>query len=407
MEELRMRKYANLVAVVGANVQKGEEVWVRAGIDQPRFIEMVVEECYLLGAKRVIVNWDYQPLSKLANKYMTVGELARLTNYDLAKLKYRVKKLPTMIYIISDDPDGLEGINQKKSAKAAKKSFPKIKPFINQMEDKYKWVIAAVPGTKWAKKVFPNSSEEEAVEKLWEVILETARANGNAVQNWHEHNDFLKKQCQKLNDLHLDYLHYTSSNGTDFKVWLIEDAIWIGGGEYLQDQRFFNPNIPSEESFTTPMKGKAEGILVATKPLSYQGNLIEDFSIRFKDGKVSEVKAKKGQTVLEEMVNMDEGASMLGEVALVPYDSPISNSKILFFNTLFDENAACHVALGRGFGTSIKDSFKYSLEELQQKGVNDSMIHVDFMIGSKDLNIVGYTRSGKKIQIFANGNWAI
>lgn len=407
MEELRMRKYANLIAEIGANVKKGEEVWIRAELDQPDFIVLLVEECYRLGAKRVRVNWNHLPLSKLANKYMSVSELGKITSYDLAKLKYQTKKLPTMIYIISEDPDGLKGINQKKAAKARKKTYPKAKPFIDLMEDKYKWVIAAVPGVKWAKKVFPNLEAQEAVEKLWEVILETSRANGNAVQNWHEHNEFLAKQCQKLNDLHLDHLHYTASNGTDFKVWLIEDAIWIGGGEYLEDRRFFNPNIPSEESFTTPMKGKAEGLLVATKPLSYQGNLIEDFSIRFKDGRVSEVKAKKGQLVLEEMVNMDEGASMIGEVALVPYDSPISNSNILFYNTLFDENAACHVALGRGFGTSIKDSFKYTLEELKQKGVNDSMIHVDFMIGSKDLNIVGYTRDGKKVQIFKDGNWAI
>lgn len=407
MEETRIRKYANLIATVGANVQKGEEVWIIAGLEQPRFVEMVVEECYKLGAKKVVVTWSHQPISKLSNKYMSVSELARLTTYDMAKIKYRVKKLPTMIYIESSDPDGLKGMNLKKSAKAQKKSYPKIKPFIDAMDDKYKWVIAAVPGLKWAKKVFPKASDEEAVELLWEAILETSRSNGDAIENWKKHNAFLAKQCQKLNDLHLDYLHYTSKNGTDFKVWMIEDALWIGGGEYLEDRRFFNPNIPSEESFTTPMKGKAEGLLVATKPLSYQGNLIENFSLRFEGGKVVEVKAEKGQSLLEEMVNMDEGASMLGEVALVPHDSPISNSGLLFFNTLFDENAACHVALGRGFGTSIKDSFSYSLEELKAKGVNDSMIHVDFMIGSKDLNIVGYTRAGKKVQIFKDGNWAI
>lgn len=407
MEQIRLQNYARLIARIGANVQKGEEVWIRADLDQPEFVAMVVEECYKLGAKKVLVNWSYQPLGKIATKYETVAELAKVDSYELAKMKYRVKKLPTMIYIESEDPDGLKGMNQKKSAKAAKRRYPRVKPYIDKMEDKYKWIIAAVPSVKWAKKVFPKLDEAEAVEKLWEAILMTSRANGDGVENWNNHNEFLSKQCKKLNDLHLDYLHYTASNGTDFKVWMIPDAMWIGGGEHLEDKRFFNPNIPSEESFITPMKGRAEGLLVATKPLSYQGNLIENFSIRFKDGKVSEIKAEKGQALLEEMVHMDEGASMLGEVALVPFDSPINNSGVLFFNTLFDENASCHVALGRGFGTSIKDSFKYTLEELKQKGINDSMIHTDFMIGSKDMSIVGYTKDGKKVQIFKNGNWAI
>ncbi|MDR0934756.1 MAG: aminopeptidase [Erysipelotrichaceae bacterium] len=407
MDKTRLRNYARLIAEVGGNIQKGEEVWIRAGLEQPDFIAMLVEECYKLGAKRVVVDWDYQPLAKIANKYASVSELAKVTPYALARLKYRVKKLPTMIYIESEDPDGLKGMNQKKMAKASKRRYPRVKPFIDAMDDKYKWAIAAVPGLKWAKKVFPKLNDEDAVEALWEAILETSRANGNGIENWKKHNDFLAKQCKKLNDLHLDYLHYTSKRGTDFKVWMIEDAIWIGGGEYLEDKRFFNPNIPSEESFISPMKGKAEGTLVATKPLSYNGNLIENFSITFKDGKVVSVKAEKGQNVLEEMVKMDEGASMLGEVALVPDDSPISNSGLLFYNTLFDENAACHVALGRGFGTSIIDSYKYSLKELQDKGINESMIHVDFMIGSKDLDIVGYTKNGGKVQIFKNGNWAI
>ena len=210
-----------------------------------------------------------------------------------------------------------------------------------------------------------------------------------------------------MNSLNLDYLHYESKNGTNFKVWLNEKALWIAGGERIRHSGvYFNPNIPTEECFTTPISGKAEGIVYSSKPLSYNGELIENFSIRFKDGKAVEVKAEKGQNLLEEMIKMDEGACKLGEVALVPYDSPINNTGLLFFNTLYDENAACHLALGLGFGNTIKDFEKYSNKELREMGVNDSGIHVDFMIGTKDLSITGYTRDGKKVQIFKEGNWA-
>ena len=207
--------------------------------------------------------------------------------------------------------------------------------------------------------------------------------------------------------MNLDYLEYKSNNGTDFKVWLIKDSKFVAGGEEtLGKNIFFNPNIPTEECFTSPISGKAEGIVYSTKPLSYQGELIENFSIRFKDGKAVEVHAEKGENLLKEMIAMDEGACKLGEVALVPYDSPINKTGILFYNTLYDENAACHLALGIGFPQVIKDFEKYNLDEIHKIGVNDSTIHVDFMIGSKDLSIIGTTRDGKKVPIFKDGNWA-
>ena len=408
MKQELLEQYAKLLANVGINTEKGDEVWITAGLDQPEFVRMVVEECYKAGAKRVNVDWYYDPLSKLNYKYMTLGELSKVTPYRLAKLKYSAKKLPSTLYIVSDDPDALKGVNVNKMAKARMKQYPKIKPFRDAMDGKYKWCIAGVPGLKWAKKIFPNLSDEEAMEALWEKILLTSRVDEhNTVENWRKHNEFLTTQSKKLHDLNLKYLYYKSSTGTDFKVELIEGINWGAGIEKTDKGKVFNPNIPTEEVFTSPLAGKCEGKLVATKPLSYQGQLIEDFYFIFKDGKVSEVYAKKNQEALEKMVKMDEGAAMLGEVALVPFSSPINQSGILFYETLYDENAVCHVALGAGFKELLPDGPSLTTEEAKERGINDSMIHVDFMIGSPDLSIVGEDNNGNKIQIFKDGTWAI
>ena len=216
----------------------------------------------------------------------------------------------------------------------------------------------------------------------------------------------MKKRCEYLNSLSLTALEYKSANGTDFKVWLNEDGVFAAGSEKTRGGRVFHPNIPSEEVFTSPKAGKAEGIVYSTKPLSYQGELIENFSVRFTGGKVTEVKAEKGEEQLKKMVAMDEGAAMLGECAIIPFDSPINNSGILFYNTLFDENASCHLALGKGFNECLKDYDKYSDEECKRRGINESMIHVDFMIGSRDMNITGVTASGERVAILKDGNWA-
>jgi len=403
-----LKGYAKLIAKVGGAVKKGDEVWIMAGLDQPEFVLMVMEECYKCGAKYVNIEWMHQGTSKISSIYMKEEDMAQIPDYRIAKFDYQSKHFPTRIYIESEDPDGMKGADQEKLANVRMKQYPIIKPYIDAMEDKYKWCIAAVPGVEWARKVFPGVSDKKAVNLLWDAILKASRAaKGNPCKNWKEHNETLAAQCKKLNDLHIDYLTYKAGNGTDFKVWLMEDSIFLGGGEYTLTKKYFNPNIPSEECFTSPMKGKCEGRLVATKPLSYQGQLIDKFYIDFKDGKVSNVHAEVGQEMLEKMVKMDEGASMLGECALIPVDSPISNLGVLFFNTLFDENAACHFALGRGFGTCVRDNAKYTQKELQDKGLNSSMIHVDFMIGCKDLQITAHTRDGKDVKIFVDGNWAI
>lgn len=407
MEQQLLKKYARLIAEIGANVQKNEEVWISADLDQPEFVTMVVEECYKLGAKLVRVKWNFPEIGKLSTKYASIATLSKMTSYAKAEWKYMVKKLPTRIYIISDDPDGMKGVNQQKLAKVSMKTYPIIKPYRDAMEDKYKWCIAAVPGVAWAKKIFPELSTEEAVDALWNAILTATRvANGDPIQNWKDHNAFLRSQRAKLDAMNLEKLVYHSANGTDFEVTLIEDSIWCGGTDVLHDGRTYNPNLPTEEIFISPYAGKCSGTVVATKPLSYRGELIEDFSITFEDGKVKSVKAAKNQKLLEQMVTMDPGAGMLGEVALVPYTSPINQTGILFYNTLFDENACCHLALGRGFAMTLKNAKDMSLEEAEARGINSSMIHVDFMIGSSDLDIKGITRDGKEVQIFKDGNWA-
>lgn len=405
--EQRKQDYARLLARRGVNVQKGDEIWVIASLDQPEFVRSCVEELYKAGAGKVVVRWSDDLCTKFAYKYESLSTLGKVSSYDIARYKYMAKKLPSMLYIIAEDPDVFNGINPKKMAKARMKSYPKIKPYRDMMDGKYKWCIAAVPNIKWAKSVFPKCSDEDAVNKLWEAILSTSRCDGNdPVENWNQHNKNLLEKRKKLESFGLVELQYKSKNGTDFKVGLAPNRLWGGGFELTKDNREFNPNIPSEEVFTSPVCGVAEGLLVASKPLSYNGQLIEDFSIKFKDGKVCEVKARKNQKVLEEMVKMDEGASMLGECALIAYDTPIRKTELLYNNTLFDENAACHFALGASFRECIQGGQDMDKKQLAENKMNDSMIHVDFMIGTADLDVVGVTKDGQKVQIFKDGNWA-
>lgn len=407
MDINKIKAYAELIVRIGANVREGQDVVINAELDQPEFVELLVEECYRAGAADVRVEWAHQPLQLLNVKYRSADALGEVKDWEREKLLYRAKTLPAMIYLESSDPNGLDGMDQEKWGQAIQKRWSVIKPIRDDMENKYQWCIAAVPGRKWAQKVFPELSSDEAVEKLWEAILYTSRADGDGVAAWREHNADLKRRCDYLNSLGLRRLKYRSSNGTDFSVGLIPEAMFLAGAEdTLGSGITYNPNIPSEEVFTSPMCGDAEGIVYSTRPLSYRGVMIENFSVRFEGGKVVEVHAEKNEDALRTMVAMDEGAAMLGECALVPYDSPIRNSGIMFYNTLFDENAACHLALGAGFTSCIRDYDRYSIEECRSMGINDSMIHEDFMIGSSDTDITGITADGREVPIFRNGGWA-
>lgn len=407
MNKLQLRRYAKLLAKTGVNVKKGQWVIVQAELDQPEFVEMLVEELYRAGAGKVTVEWTHLPVTGLKYKYESTESLSDMPKWEIEKWELKKRELPAMLYLDSSDPDGLNGIDQDKFTAVRSARSKIVKPYRDEMENNYQWCIAAVPGKAWAKKVFPDLNASQAIEKLWDAILKASRADASdPVREWANHNDAIARRCDYLNRLGLVCLEYKSKNGTNFKVGLVEGSFFMGGGEESLKGRYFNPNIPTEEIFISPKAGVAEGIVYATKPLSYQGELIEDFSLRFENGKVVEVKAKKNVGLLEKMISMDDGAKMLGECALIPYDSPINNSGILFYNTLFDENASCHLALGRGFTNCVKGYERMTKEELAKRGINDSLIHVDFMIGSRDLEVTGITVHGTRVPILTYGNWA-
>lgn len=407
MKKTILREYAKLLARKGANVQKNQEVMIFAELDQPEFVKILVEECYKAGASKVSVEWSYQPLTKLHVRYQKEKVLSKVEEWEIEKIKHRVKVLPALIYLESEDPDGLKGVNLKKMAKCSGIRRGIFKPYRDEMDNKYQWCIAAVAGKAWAKKVFPGLRASVAEEKLWEAILHTARAEGDGIRNWEEHNRDLKQRYEYLNSLGISELHYKSSNGTDLKVGLLKESRFMGGADLLLNSDVeYNANIPSEEVFTAPDRNRAEGIVHASMPLSYQGALIENFWFRVEGGKIVEAHAEKGEELLNSILDTDEGARYFGECALVPFDSPIRNTGILFYNTLFDENAACHIAFGEGYSSCIEGFENRSLEEMREMGLNDSIVHVDFMIGTEDLSITATTFDGKKVKIFENGNWA-
>ena len=406
MKKSVLRAYARLIAESGVNVQKGQEVFITAELDQPEFVAMVVEECYRRKAKKVVVDWNYQPLTKLHVRHQSLTTMSTLDNYEEARWQHYVDTIPCRIYLLSEDPDGLRGVNQEKMAKAQQKKYPIIKGYRDQIENKYQWCIAAVPGVKWAKKLFPELRASQAVEKLWEAILHTSRVDDDPVAAWDAHNKDLKARCDYLNGLGIRELQYRASNGTDLHVGMIPEAQFCGGGETSLQGIFFNPNIPTEECFISPKRGVAEGIVYSSKPLSYQGQLIDRFWIRFREGKAAEWGAEENEALLTKLITMDEGSAYLGECALVPFNSPINETGILFYNTLFDENACCHLALGMGFADTIRDFEHKTLDECRALGVNDSMIHEDFMIGTADLSIDALCEDGRTVPLFRNGTWA-
>ena len=406
MKKSVLREYAKLIVRCGVNVQKGQDVNIYADLDQPEFVKMVVEEAYKAKAREVIVFWNYQPLEKIHTRYQSVKTMGTVQEWQKARQQHYCDTLPCRIHLVSEDPDGLKGVNMAKMAKARQLTYPILKPYADAREGRQQWCIAAVPGVAWAKKVFPGLPKGKAVEKLWEAILSTSRVDGDALKNWEAHNADLARRCDYLNSLNIRQLHYTADNGTDLTVGMISEAQFCGGGETSRQGIFFNPNIPTEECFISPMRGEAEGIVYSTKPLSYQGQLIENFFMRFEGGKVVEAKAETGDELLNTMLDMDEGARYLGECALVPQASPICQSGLLFYNTLFDENAACHLAVGMGFADTIQDHHNKTLEECRELGINDSMIHEDFMIGCDSMNIDAICENGDVVRIFENGNWA-
>ncbi|MCQ2798532.1 MAG: aminopeptidase [Bacilli bacterium] len=407
MKKSILKSYAKLIVRTGVAVKKGQPVLIKTNVTNEEFTAMVVEECYKAGATKVVVEWGSEAVARVNYKHGKEKYLSQLTPMQIASQHWQNDELPCMIWLDCDDPDGMAGLDMEKVARVSSSLRKQIWPIRVLRENKYQWCIAACPSEAWAKKVFPELSKKKAVEALWAAILECSRAaDGNGIANWDVHNENFRSKFEYLNSLDLRELKYKASNGTDLKVGLIPNMTFLGGGENTLGGIFFQPNIPSEEVFTTPMRGVAEGIVYSSKPLSYNGVLIENFSVRFHEGKAVEVHAEKGEEALKSILTIDEGSAYLGECAFVPYESPINQTGLLFYNTLFDENAACHLALGRGFSNLYKDFEKYTEEELKSFGVNDSSSHVDFMIGTRDMSIIGVDANGVEHKIFENGTWA-
>ena len=405
-----LKKYAELIVRTGANVQPDQVVLLTISVEQHEFAALIIEECYKAGAKKVNVDWTCDTANRLNFLYAEEEVLSKVLPWEEAKLQQMVDDLPCRIYITSEDPDAMRGVDPMKLSAVSQSRATAAKPYRYAIEGKHQWVIAAYPSEKWAGKCFPDAaSPSEAVGLLWDAILKTVRVNeeNDPVAEWKAHTDFIEKKAAWLNSQGFSSLHYESSNGTDFTVDLIPGARWAGAGENnVTNGVFFIPNMPTEEIFTSPAAGRCRGTLVAVKPLSWNSQIIDDFSITFEDGKAVSCRAGTGQALLEQMIKMDEGASMLGEVALVPKESPVNQCGILFYETLFDENACCHCALGMGFKEVLPDGDHMTMEEAGKHGINDSIIHVDFMIGADDLSIDGIRPDGSREAIFRNGTWA-
>ena len=404
-----LQSYARLIARSGANVRPGQVVQLSISVEQAPFALLLAEECYEAGAKKVNVEWQSDGLSRLHFQYAAQETLGTVLPWEEAKAKQMVEDLPCRIYIASEDPDALAGISPDKLSFVGRSRARVLKPYRNAIDGKHQWTIAAYPSEKWAKKCFPEDDAETAVQKLWDAVLKTVRIDGehDAVAAWKAHSDFITAKAAWLNEQDFRFLRYSSANGTDFTVELITGARWEGAGAVNKvNGAEYIPNMPTEEIFTSPLAGSCEGTLVSTKPLSWNSQLIENFSITFAGGKAVSCRAEKGQELLEKMIAMDENACMLGEVALVPKESPVNQCGFLFYETLFDENACCHVALGAGFKEVLPDGDDLSTEEARARGINDSIIHVDFMVGSDDLAIDGVRADGTVVPVFRNGTWA-
>lgn len=403
-------KLAKLAVEIGANVQEGQLVWVNSSTETKELARLIADAAYEAGAKRVSVQWSDDYVSRTGLDKMSVETLVEVPQWNIDKLQYFIDQGGCVISIASPIPGLNKGVDPMKMQKAAIARSKAMEFYRNHMMgNRAQWTIVAAPNTVWAEKVFPNLKGEEAVEALWDAILKASRVTetNNPVAEWDKHNETLLNHNQILNNHDFESLHFKNDLGTDLVVKLVPNHVWAGGGENSTEGVYFNPNIPTEENFTMPSREGVDGKVVSTKPLNYQGNLIEDFWLEFKDGNVVAYGAEKEQDTLKNLVDLDEGSSRLGEVALISHDSPISNSGILFYNTLFDENASCHLALGRAYPMNVKGGTDMTQEELTAAGANSSMTHVDFMFGSEDMNIVGTKKDGSTVQIFKDGNFVI
>lgn len=404
----RLEKYAELLVKKGAALQKGQELAITAAPESFKFARMVVHAGYEAGAKHVTMIWDDQVVAAEAYKYVDEKWFEKYPEWKVKQLDGLAEEGAALLFLESNDPEVFKGLDSKKIAMARKARNTQCKAWRRGMDFGFNtWCIGGVPATKWAQKVFPNLEEKEALIKLWDAVLKVARITEDPLKSWEEHDAQLEARKDKLNELHFDSLHYASSNGTDFIVGLADKHLWDGGSGKTQSGTNFFPNIPTEEVFSVPDRRRAEGKLVAALPLVYAGTVIRDFWFEFKQGKIIDYGASQGKEALDALIQTDDGSCRLGEVALVSRKSPIRESGLLFYSTLFDENASCHFAVGKAFPECYEGGFDLSPEELMENGVNNSATHVDFMVGSDDLQIIGTKENGEQISVFENGVWAL
>ena len=407
-KETLLRKYAKLAVKTGINIQKDQTLVVMSPIECASFTRMISEVAYEEGAKEVVIHWNDELSAKV--KYMKASDeiFDIFPDWQKESQLYYAKQGAAFLSISASDPELMKEVDPMRIARFQKARQIALKEFNQRlMSNKNAWSIVSIPTAAWSSKVFPGVSQEEAIEKLWEAIFKIVRVDKeNPVEAWDIHKNNLKEKMDFLNLNNFKALHFKNSKGTDLTVELPENHLWVGGAEYTSEGVEFIANMPTEEVFSLPKKTGVNGVVVSSKPLNYGGNLIDNFELTFKDGRIVDFKAEQGYDTLKHLIETDEGSHYLGEVALVPYDSPISNSGIIFYNTLYDENASCHFAIGRAYSLCLKDGDNMSEEDLEKAGANSSLAHVDFMIGTSDLSILGMTKEGKEIQIFKDGNWA-
>ncbi|HEY4554183.1 MAG TPA: aminopeptidase [Bacillaceae bacterium] len=403
----KLEKYANLAVHVGVNVQKGQTLVINASTDNLEFIRLVVKKAYEAGAKNVMVNWNDDVVSRLKYDLAPGEAFQEYPEWRAREMEALAEEGAAFMSVVSSSPDLLKGVDPERIAnfqKAAGQALNKYRQYIQS--DKVSWTVIAAPSKDWAAKVFPDAAPEDQVPMLWEAIFTATRADlDDPVAVWKKHDDTLHEKVDYLNNKKYRKLHFTAP-GTDLTIGLPKGHLWAGAGSINEKGHEFMANMPTEEVFTVPHKDEVSGYVSSTKPLSYGGNIIDEFTITFENGRIVDVKAKEGEDILKRLVETDEGSHYLGEVALVPFNSPISQSNILFYNTLFDENASNHLAIGSAYAFCLEGGKTMSQEELAKHGLNSSITHVDFMIGSSKMNIDGITETGEAEPIFRNGDWA-
>ena len=409
-KQVLIKQFAELAVKVGVNVQKGQTVVVRSSTDTAEMARAVAHEAYVAGAGEVRMIWQDPYVGHDALIYRSKEDLVNIHESFIQMYHEIIDAGACLVAIVSPVP-GLNADTDPEKSQAMVMATNEKLGFYREytMGSRGQWTIIGAPNVHWAEKVFPNLKGDEAVEALYQAIFETSRVREgeDAVKNWDLHNEQLLAHNEILNNYNFKHLHFKNSKGTDLVVGLVNNHRWAGGGEHTTKGIYYNPNIPTEENFTMPDKDNVNGKVYSTKPLDYQGRLIDEFWLEFKDGKVIDFDAKAEKETLAKLLDTDEGARHIGEIALISDDSPISNTNLLFYNTLYDENASCHMALGRAYPMNVKGGLEMSVEELSKAGANHSLIHVDFMFGSPDMEIIGLTQDGKEVQVFKDGNFVI